>query len=71
MVLVCHVFLQEQVTKGSSNFMGASCSVLVDILASLVAIGTLVLEMRLVCQVILQGHEVKVSCDCMGRSPSR
>ena len=44
MVLVCHMTFQDHVTKGSSN-MGRSSSGLVTILASLVVIGTLVVEM--------------------------
>ena len=45
--------------------MDASCSGLVNIVANLVAIGTQVLEMLLVCQVILQGHGIRVSRDCI------
>ena len=67
MILVSHISLQDHVTKGSSNFMDSSCSGLVDIVANLVAIGTQVLEMLLVCQVILHGHVIRVSRDCINR----
>ena len=43
-VLVCQVILQELVTKRSSNFVGGSRSRLVSILPSLVATGTVVVE---------------------------
>ena len=43
MVLVCHLFLQDHMTKGSSN-MGRIPSRLVTITPSLVAIGTVVVK---------------------------
>ena len=53
MILVCHVILQDHVIKRSCDFMDRSPSRKVTILPSLVAIGTLVVEMLLVCHVIL------------------
>ena len=44
MILV-YVILQDQVIKGSCDFMGRSPSKKVTILPSLVAIGTLLVEM--------------------------
>ena len=42
--MVCHVILKDHKTNGSSNFMGVSYSKQVSILASLVAIDTMVVE---------------------------
>ena len=53
MILVCHVILQDHVIERSCDFMDRSPSRKVTILPSLVAIGTLVVEMLLVCHVIL------------------
>ena len=44
MVLVCHVISQNHVAKRCSNIMGKSPQRLVTILSSLVAMGTLVVE---------------------------
>ena len=44
MILVCHVILSDHVTKGFSNVMSGSPSRLVTILSSLVARGTVVVE---------------------------
>ena len=46
MALGCHVTLKELVTKGSRNFMDSSPTK-VTILLTLVAIGTLEVEIRL------------------------
>ena len=42
--LVCHVILQDQVVKGSCDFMGGSHSWQVTTLQSLVIIGIVVME---------------------------
>ena len=42
MILVCHVILQDHVTKAYSNIMGGNQSRLVTILPSLVAIDTMI-----------------------------
>ena len=45
MVLVSHVMLQNHITEGSYNFIVGSCSREVTILSSVLAIGTVVVEM--------------------------
>ena len=44
MVLVCHVISQDHVIEELRNFMDSSRSRLATILASLVALGTLIVE---------------------------
>ena len=44
MVLVCEVTLQDYVVKGSSDLMGRCYSRQVSILASFVAIGTVIVK---------------------------
>ena len=44
MVLICHVILQDHLTKGSSSFMGRSPSRDFAILSNVVAIGAVVME---------------------------
>ena len=45
MVLVCHVILQDHVIKGCSNIMSVNPSWKIISLPSLVAIGSVVVEM--------------------------
>ena len=73
MILVCHVILLDHVIKGSCDFIGKNPSTYVIILLGLVAINTLIAEIKvaLVCQVILQDHTIKGSFNLIGRSPSR
>ena len=49
-----HVTLQYHVIEGSSNFMSGSFLWYITTLPSLVALGTVVVEKFLVCQVIKQ-----------------
>ena len=44
MVLACHVISKDHVIKGSYDFMGSSPSSWATILISLVAIGTMVVD---------------------------
>ena len=44
MVLICHMILQDQLTKGSCDFMGRRLFWLVAVLPSLVAIDIVVVE---------------------------
>ena len=68
-VLVCHATLQENVIKGSCDFMERSSLRYVTILPCLVAITTLEeMIMFLVCHVILQDHIG--FCNFMGQSPA-
>ena len=69
--LGCHVTLQNHVIKGSSNFMGGSSLWYITTLASLVAIGIVLIEMFLVCYVIKQDHVIKGSGGYNNKSPSR
>ena len=43
-VLICHMILQDHLTKGLGNFAGGTCSMQVTILSSLVVIGTMVVN---------------------------
>ena len=73
MILVCHVILLDHVINGSCDFIGKNPSTYVIILLGLVAINTLIAEIKvaLVCQVILQDHTIKGSFNLIGRSLSR
>ena len=67
--LACHVTLQNHVIKGSSNFMGGSSLWYITTLASLVAIGIVLIEMFLVCYVIKQDHVIKGQVAITIRAP--
>ena len=70
MFLIFHVILQDQVTQEPYDLTGYSPSRLVTTLSSLVAMGTVAVEMFFLCHVILQDHVIKESCDFIGRSSS-
>ena len=70
MYLICQVNSQDHVMEGC-DFMGESSSLYVSILPGLVAIGSVVVEMFLIFNVIVQDHMIKGSCDFIGESISR
>ena len=59
MVFICHVTLQDHVIRALYDFMVRISSRLVDILPGVVAIGTVVKEIKLFYHVILQDMSSK------------
>ena len=72
MTFVCHVTSQDRKIKGSCDFIVWNHLSQITILLSLVAIGTVEMNIYiliLVWYVILQDHVIKGPCDFMARSP--
>ena len=72
MTFVCHVTSQDYKIKGSCDFIVWNPLSQITILLSLVAIGTVEMNIYiliLVWYVILQDHVIKGPCDFMARSP--
>ena len=68
--LICHMTPQNRVIEESSNFMGGRSSRYVTNLPRLLTIGTVVVGMFLVSQVISQNYAVEESCDFINSSQS-
>lgn len=70
-VLICHVILQGHAVKGFDDFMVESTRQCITNLSNLVAISSMVVETSFSLSLDLKKARGKVSCDFLGKSPSR